>query len=274
MVKAILKKVAHLWQLIERVEQLEKRNQHLTGRDKRLSQRMDQSHQQINHLTSTIEQLTSTVEQLTSTVEQLHLPPDISQLTELSQILAHQMADCHQVLIEHKYQISALQYKMEQFSPLLSIRPDFPIHSPVASAQEQLKLAADETQQHQYLRNLTFQLGNTAQAECLQKLSDADLWHFLENDSYPLPISRDREGYLSDDQHLIYWITGLGDYLFIKQMLQQQGLELHSGFRSLDLGCASGRVLRHFAAHETNLTLYGADINRNNGNVGKNLFTC
>jgi SAM-dependent methyltransferase/uncharacterized protein YoxC len=257
MVKAILKKVADLWRLIERVEQLEKRNQHLTARNKRLSQRIDQSHQQIDHLTTTIAQLTSTL-------EPLNLSSKFSQLTGLSQTFAHQMSDCHQVLTEHKHQISDLQYKIQQFSPLLSIHPDFPIHPPIGSAHEQLKLVTDETQQHQYLRNLTFQLGNTAQAECLQKLSDADLWHFLENDSYPLPIARDREGYFSDDQHLIYWMMGLGDYLFIKQMLQQQGAKLHSEFRLLDLGCASGRVLRHFAAHEEDLTLYGADINRNN----------
>jgi SAM-dependent methyltransferase len=250
MVKSILKRAVKLWQLIERVEQLEERNAHLEKRNKRLRQRIEKSDQKVEHLTSA--------------VDQSYPNSTIKDLQDLSQTLTHQMMDCHQVLIDHKHQISNLQYQTEHFSPLLSIHPSISIHPPIGSAQEELHRVADETQRHQHLRDLTLQLGKTAQAQYLQNFSDTDLWQFIKNDAYPLPVSKDREGYSSDDQTLLYWMMGLGDYLLIKHLLQQQGSQLHPGFSLLDLGCASGRVLRHFAAHESDLILYGADINRNN----------
>lgn len=57
---------------------------------------------------------------------------------------------------------------------------------------------------------------------------------------------------------------GLGDYLFIKKLCLEQRLLLRDSFSAFDFGCASGRVLRHFAVNELALSLYVADINKNN----------
>jgi ubiquinone/menaquinone biosynthesis C-methylase UbiE/uncharacterized protein YoxC len=255
-IKATLKKVVKLWRSIDQVKQIEETNQHLTARNKRLRKRLDQCEEHISRLTATVESLTLKVEHLQ--------PASVTNLSEISQTLCHQMADCHQVLIDHKYQISDLRYKMDHFSPLLSIRPSTSIHDPLPPAQEQLNQIADPTQRSPYLQEIIAKLGDTAQAKSLSELSEAELLQFLANDTYPLPVARDREDYSSDNQHLLYWMMGLGDYLLFKQLLQAQGKELHPGFSLLDLGCASGRVIRHFAVHEKNLTLYGADINRNN----------
>jgi ubiquinone/menaquinone biosynthesis C-methylase UbiE len=256
-IKTTLKKIAKLWRIIDHLEQIEETHKHLAFRNKRLRQRLDQCNQQIEHLKSTVASLDLKVEQLPPA-------PIVTQLVGLSQVFSEQMTDCHQVLIDHKHQISDINYKLELFSPVLSIHPKFSIHPPLVSAKAQLKAIAEEDNQIQQLRDIIAQLGNTAQAETLQQIPDTDLQQFLDNDSSPLPVSRDREEYGTDDQSLIYWLMGLGDYVFIKRMLQQQGRELSPGFSVLDLGCASGRVIRHFAAHESNLALYGADINQNN----------
>ena len=55
-----------------------------------------------------------------------------------------------------------------------------------------------------------------------------------------------------------YFMTGLADFLKIKQVAQQYQLDLNS---YLDFGCASGRVLRHFCAQSEIPNLWGSDIN-------------
>jgi len=104
---------------------------------------------------------------------------------------------------------------------------------------------------------------DTVQADLLRCLEESELRDFIQADTYPLPATEDREGYYSD-QHLRYWLSGLGDYLLLKQLLRERGIRIKPQFSLLDLGCASGRILRHFAIQETEAMLYGADINHIN----------
>ena len=83
---------------------------------------------------------------------------------------------------------------------------------------------------------------------------------YIHGDTRPLPSTQDREGYM-DDRHYEYWLSGLQDYLEIKHLLRKQGRVIEDGFRILDFGCASGRVLRHFLCHERRAESWAADMN-------------
>lgn len=87
-----------------------------------------------------------------------------------------------------------------------------------------------------------------------------DFGALAAEDVWPLPITEDREGY-HGDRHFDYWLSGLRDYLMIRRLGNEYRFALPKPERVLDLGCASGRVLRHFSAHETGLELWGMDIN-------------
>ena len=87
----------------------------------------------------------------------------------------------------------------------------------------------------------------------------SDLSRFVANDEYPIPAESDREGY-HKDRHYDWWVSGLRDYLCIKRTLARYGVGLSDGDNAFELGCASGRVLRHFACQEPALTVWGADI--------------
>ncbi len=104
-------------------------------------------------------------------------------------------------------------------------------------------------------------------------MSDLDiqdrLERFVQADPHPLPLVEDRELY-HGDRHFDYWLSGLADALRMiktyERWAQRVGgagnLQLLPGERVLDLGCASGRVIRHFAAQRPDLEAWGADINR------------
>jgi SAM-dependent methyltransferase len=80
----------------------------------------------------------------------------------------------------------------------------------------------------------------------------------MERDTYPLPATDDREGYYGPD-HFSYWASGLADTRSLLAAAQALGL---SADAYLDLGCASGRVLRHMALERPNCHAIGCDINR------------
>jgi len=82
---------------------------------------------------------------------------------------------------------------------------------------------------------------------------------FIAKDDYPLPRTEDREGYWGDD-HYGWWLSGLDDYMCIKRVAKQYGVNLKRGDSTFELGCASGRVLRHFGCQEECLDVWGADI--------------
>jgi SAM-dependent methyltransferase len=86
-----------------------------------------------------------------------------------------------------------------------------------------------------------------------------DLSRFVARDEYPIPAVADREGY-HKDHHYDWWVSGLRDYLCVKRALANHGVPLQRGASVFELGCASGRVLRHFACQEDGLTVWGADI--------------
>ena len=82
---------------------------------------------------------------------------------------------------------------------------------------------------------------------------------FVARDDYPIPGVSDREGYYKDDD-FGWWLSGLKDYIAVKRTLARHGVALNAGDNTFELGCASGRVLRHFACQEPALTTWGADI--------------
>jgi SAM-dependent methyltransferase len=81
-------------------------------------------------------------------------------------------------------------------------------------------------------------------------------------DPYPIPALEDRECYFPD-QDYDYWISGLTDFLRIREALEDEGVKISQSFRILDFGCSSGRVLRHFASHTPAAQLYATDVNAN-----------
>lgn len=86
------------------------------------------------------------------------------------------------------------------------------------------------------------------------------LTEYAQADPYPIPQTADREGY-HGDRHYDYWLSGLKDYLQIQATLARHHILLRAHDRVVDFGCASGRVLRHFLTHQSELDLYGTDIN-------------
>jgi SAM-dependent methyltransferase len=86
-----------------------------------------------------------------------------------------------------------------------------------------------------------------------------DLSSFVAKDDYPLPRTQDREGYSGDD-HYDWWLSGLRDYMCVKLTGERYGVSLNPSDSTFELGCASGRVLRHFACQGEGLEVWGADI--------------
>ena len=87
---------------------------------------------------------------------------------------------------------------------------------------------------------------------------DLDYAAALAKDGFPLPATDDREGYYGPD-HFSYWASGLRDARLLAEAARQHGVGLGS---SLDLGCASGRVIRHLALENPEMRVLGCDINR------------
>jgi ubiquinone/menaquinone biosynthesis C-methylase UbiE len=90
--------------------------------------------------------------------------------------------------------------------------------------------------------------------------TDNPIDFFINNDNAPLPNTTDREGYHGDN-HYQYWLSGLKDYIDIKNALGDYLIDFKPGYSVFDFGCASGRVIRHFASHENDLELWASDIN-------------
>jgi len=81
---------------------------------------------------------------------------------------------------------------------------------------------------------------------------------YRARDAAPIPTSTDREGYYGAD-HAGYWLSGLSDALSVVK--QAARLRLSAGTRYFELGCASGRVVRHVAFH-TDVPISCCDINK------------
>ena len=91
-----------------------------------------------------------------------------------------------------------------------------------------------------------------------ETLGKVNIAKMASNDEIPIPIPSDRENYFSGFDEK-YWLFGLADYLKVMQSAAKYGIQPKSVF---DFGCASGRVLRHFAAQTEIKNIWGSDINR------------
>lgn len=96
------------------------------------------------------------------------------------------------------------------------------------------------------------------QSVLFDHLPDGLLEAALENDQAPIPSTKDREGYWGE-HHFGYWASGLRDYQLLLNSCEELGVNPKA---FLDMGCASGRVVRHFAANRPEMDVYGCDLNR------------
>ena len=77
-------------------------------------------------------------------------------------------------------------------------------------------------------------------------------------DTAPIPATADREGYHGAD-HAAFWLSGLSDALAVANQAVRLGLDAKA--RYFELGCASGRVVRHLAFN-TAAPIFCCDINK------------
>lgn len=91
-----------------------------------------------------------------------------------------------------------------------------------------------------------------------QYLNGVPVGNFLAKDDSPIPVPEDREGYSAGyDEN--YWMSGLEDYFKIMSVADSLGVIPRS---VLDFGCATGRVVRHFANQSKIPEVWGTDINQ------------
>ncbi|PTY06626.1 hypothetical protein DB347_11340 [Opitutaceae bacterium EW11] len=90
-------------------------------------------------------------------------------------------------------------------------------------------------------------------------VTDEELERYLSRDSFSIPVTADREGY-HGERHFDWWLSGLRDYLLVKNAFCAHAAHGSIG-RAFELGCASGRVLRHFACQNPECESWGADLN-------------
>lgn len=80
----------------------------------------------------------------------------------------------------------------------------------------------------------------------------------LDRDEFPLPVTRDREGYYGP-HHFGYWASGFQDASNLLEAATKYDVGVK---RYLDVGCASGRVIRHIENIDEGVETIGCDINR------------
>ncbi len=98
---------------------------------------------------------------------------------------------------------------------------------------------------------------NDNRVDLFPYLTPEEIQEHIEKDVFPIPETKDREGYYGPN-HYNYWASGLRDCLIVKEIVNKEGVGLDS---FLDIGCATGRVIRHLIVNEPNTELYGCDIN-------------
>lgn len=88
-----------------------------------------------------------------------------------------------------------------------------------------------------------------------------DVPDLARKDPWPIPATFDREGYFGE-HHFNFWISGLVDFVKVRDSVEEQGIA--GDICLLDIGCASGRFLRHPAAQQKEWRLIGCDIDAMN----------
>ena len=96
------------------------------------------------------------------------------------------------------------------------------------------------------------------QEAALSQGIDKPVAGYCRRDTAPIPATADREGYHGAD-HAAYWLSGLSDALAVAKHAARLGLSAKS--RYFELGCASGRVVRH-VAFDTAAPILCCDINK------------
>ena len=86
------------------------------------------------------------------------------------------------------------------------------------------------------------------------------LEEYIKRDPFPIPVMEDREFYYGDGRNLDWWLSGLSDLFAIKRILAKYGAVTSPGFCMLDMGCASGRFLRHVLCQQPDWEAWGCDI--------------
>jgi ubiquinone/menaquinone biosynthesis C-methylase UbiE len=87
------------------------------------------------------------------------------------------------------------------------------------------------------------------------KFTENDLKQFAANDISPIPEIREK---YNQNNNFAFWLSGLIDYFKSVDVANKHGIDIK---KYLDFGCASGRVIRHFA-HQSNIKdIWGCDIN-------------
>ena len=104
----------------------------------------------------------------------------------------------------------------------------------------------------------TTDLDNPIRLKAIESLiGTTDISNYISRDTYPIPCAEDREGYTPGFDGT-YWLSGFEDYLKIMKFVKKFSLEPKSVF---DFGCASGRLIRHYAAQTKIPEIWGSDIN-------------
>jgi SAM-dependent methyltransferase len=104
---------------------------------------------------------------------------------------------------------------------------------------------------------------NSVQDHMLQQLNENELLAHVVADTSRIPAPVDREYYAGDD-HLLYWLTGFADAIYINHLIKTYlGKDAQDDVAVFDLGCASGRALRHVGLTRASGRVLGSDINPN-----------
>lgn len=142
------------------------------------------------------------------------------------------------------------------FMPFDDAAPLISSHNPAYLSAISIK---GDREPYEELGSATDYKGGEVHTDLSPLATPEDINRFLENDTYPLPATADREGY-HGTRHYDWWLSGLKDYLMILNKLTEHDATLKAGDSVFELGCASGRVLRHFAVQRSDLDCWGADI--------------
>jgi SAM-dependent methyltransferase len=135
--------------------------------------------------------------------------------------------------------VSSPRSVLEQLSPTLVDGPDL----------------ADQ------IRSYAASFARTAQFDALANFPSGAIVDAIKRDGSPIPIDEFRETYMPGDA-VAYWLFGFADYLLLSNLWRRHQQTLGKCITVLDLGCASGRVLRHFVNQSnTPRRVHGADIN-------------
>ena len=118
----------------------------------------------------------------------------------------------------------------------------------------------DDKSVFQAIGPVTNHLNGEVHSDIFSVCPEIDIEHLISRDSYNLPATCDRE--LSHGgRHYDWWLSGLLDFLKIKHVMRKYGCPLKAGDSIYEMGCATGRVLRHFAIQQDDLNAWGSDIN-------------